>query len=100
MGTDAIRTSRILITVEMDKLEQISKAIASSGSIGVAMVTCTMVLLATLPVLLSWLSMKKEPDEEDEQEQEQKKEIVHLGDVSLEELKDYTGKDPSKPLIV
>jgi len=67
----------------------------------------SMVLLAALPVVLTmWVTMrrpnKSETDDKGAKEEEEAsaKTPSHYGNLTKEELKAYTGKDPTKPLIV
>ena len=65
-----------------------------------------MLLLAALPVILSWMAMRKErkrgqeKGEEKEEEEATKKVPSHYGNLTKDQLKGYTGKDESKPLLV
>ena len=65
--------------------------------------TTSMLLLASLPILISWLAMRrgvKAKTEEPTTPSEEEKKPSHYGNLTLEQLKDYTGKDSSKPLLV
>ena len=62
---------------------------------GLVMVTALMLLVASMPVVLSWLSMSKRKEQSDasdeakEKEESKKKNFEWWGDITLEELKQY-----------
>ena len=73
---------------------------------GLVMVTALMLLVASMPVVLSWLSMSKRKEQSDasdeakEKEESKEKNFEWWGDITLEELKQYNGVDSAKPILV
>ncbi|QDZ21894.1 cytochrome b5-like steroid-binding protein [Chloropicon primus] len=76
------------------------------GANPIVVMMTSMLALASLPVVMSWLmsssSGKRMEDQggEEKEQGEGTKEASHAGNLTKEELKGYTGKDESKPLLV
>jgi len=70
--------------------------------------TTSMLVLAALPVLISWWVMRREKKSVEEKQVKEggetaengKRAPSHYGNLTKEKLKQFTGKDTSKPLLV
>mmetsp|Transcript_760 Transcript_760/g.1935 ORF Transcript_760/g.1935 Transcript_760/m.1935 type:complete len:175 (+) Transcript_760:207-731(+) len=96
----------------MESFADLAAQLASSFSALVkgydplVVMTTTMVLLAAVPMVLSFFVMRRQARKKEAatskagDEGEAEKAPTHFGNLTKEQLKAYTGKDPSKPLLV
>ena len=90
----------------MDKAGQVWEAwqeLVIGRADPIVVMTTSMLAIAAVPVVLTWLSMRRHKKREGKKEDEEAKPEAkpsHHGNLTKEELKEYTGKDSSKPLLV
>ena len=90
----------------MDKAGQVWEAwqeLVIGRADPIVVMTTSMLAIAAVPVALTWLSMRRHKKREGKKEDEEAKPEAkpsHHGNLTKEELKEYTGKDSSKPLLV
>ena len=74
------------------------------GANPIVVMMTSMLALASLPVVMSWLtsssSGKRKEGQGGEEKEQETKEASFAGNLTKEELKGYTGKDETKPLLV